>query len=164
MNKVAVYKQIVSALENRFTNAKWSAQQAYDAATSEESVAENKYDTFGLEASYLAHGQSQRVLECEKDYLSFLNHDAMMFTEDDEVKTGALVSVVELNAPVDDAKWFYLSACAGGLNVDITGGKSVFLVTASSPVGLSLIGQMAGDEVVLRQSGIEIVYEIASVL
>lgn len=164
MNKVVIYKLIVEALKKRFDTAKWAANQAYEAATSEESVAENKYDTFGLEASYLAHGQSQRVLECEKDYLSFLNHDAMIFAEDDEVKTGALVSVVELNATVGDVKLFYLSACAGGLSVDITGGKSVFLVTPSSPVGLTLIGKTEGDEVVLKQSGREIAYEIVSVL
>ena len=35
--------------------------------THEENIAENKYDTLGLEAAYLAQGQAQRVNEC---YLS----------------------------------------------------------------------------------------------
>ncbi|MGB3383746.1 MAG: transcription elongation factor GreAB [Marinomonas sp.] len=164
MNKVTVYEAIINALEKRFETAKWAANQAYDAATSEESVAENKYDTFGLEASYLAHGQSQRVLECEKDFLSFSNHKAVFFGEDDEIKTGALVGLLEVNAPQKNSKWFYLSACAGGLSVELGDGESVFLVTPSSPVGLTLVGKMEGDEVLLKQSGIEIVYEIASVL
>ena len=164
MNKVAVYALIVKALEKRFETAKWAAHQAYDAATSEESVAENKYDTFGLEASYLAHGQSQRVLECESDYLSFSNHKTVHFSVDDEIKTGALVGLQSLDSPSQTEKWFYLSACAGGLNIELEGGQGVFLITPSSPVGLALVGKTEGDDVLLRQSGKEIVYEIVSVL
>ncbi|REG85524.1 transcription elongation factor [Marinomonas pollencensis] len=164
MNKISVYELIVSALKKRFETAQWAARQAYDAATSEESVAENKYDTFGLEASYLAHGQSQRVLECENDYLHFSNHKALLFTPQDEIKLGALVGLQTQDCSVSGLKWFYLSACAGGLSIDIEGEGSVFLVTPSSPVGLTLMGKMEGDDVGLKQSGKETVYEIVSVL
>ena len=40
-----------------------SARAAHAEATDEQSKAENKYDTRGLEASYLAHGQSRQAAE-----------------------------------------------------------------------------------------------------
>jgi hypothetical protein len=43
-----------------------SARAAHQAATHEESKAEDRHDTFAIEASYLAAGQSARVMELEK--------------------------------------------------------------------------------------------------
>ena len=43
-----------------------------EAATNEESKAENKYDTRGLEASYMAQAQSLRVSELKKDHYNLL--------------------------------------------------------------------------------------------
>ena len=54
-----------------------------------ESVAETKWDTFGLENSYLAHGQSVRVAECETDLAYFRKFS---FAESDEVTDGFCLS------------------------------------------------------------------------
>lgn len=43
-----------------------SARSAHQAATHEESKAADRHDTFAVEASYLAAGQSARVMELEK--------------------------------------------------------------------------------------------------
>ena len=79
MDKTKAHDAITLALLQRFETAKWAAKQAHDAAINEESVAENKYDTFGLEASYLAHGQSQRVLECQTDWQLFEKKQAVLY-------------------------------------------------------------------------------------
>ena len=42
-----------------------AAKASHAEATAEENRAENKYDTRGLEASYLATGQANKVLELE---------------------------------------------------------------------------------------------------
>lgn len=163
MEKHAVYKAITLSLLRRFETAKWAAKQAHDAATNEESVAENKYDTFGLEASYLAHGQSQRVLECENDWRAFEKKGLVDVQEGDPISLWALVEVsLFMKDQSHIIKWFFVSPCAGGLTIE-QAGQSVFLVTPSSPVGQALLGKVEGDDVSLRQNGQQIVYEITSV-
>lgn len=158
MNKVEVHQAIRSALLSRFENAKWAAKQAHEAATNEESVAENKYDTFGLEASYLAHGQSQRVIECEKDWQLFQRKEVV----DSFGKVGlwSLVELVSIDIKPTVIKYFFLSPCAGGLSVEMND-TMIFLVTPSSPVGKVLIGKEDGEEVELPQNGLKVAYEIA---
>jgi hypothetical protein len=48
-----------------------AAQTAYETATAEENIAENKYDTLGLEASYLATGQARRTAEIRQALLTY---------------------------------------------------------------------------------------------
>ncbi|MGO3738407.1 MAG: GreA/GreB family elongation factor [Marinomonas foliarum] len=162
MDKKKVYQAITDALLQRFETAKWAAKQAHDAATNEESVAENKYDTFGLEASYLAHGQSKRVLECEKDWLFFNKKTFDIFNENDAIELWCLVALKIIDAVNEVEKYFIISPCAGGLTVEING-KSIYLVTISSPVGKALLGKMVGEEVELLQNGKQTAYEITSI-
>ncbi|WP_111637070.1 transcription elongation factor [Marinomonas shanghaiensis] len=162
MVKQDVYTAITEALLRRYETAKWAAKQAHEAATNEESVAENKYDTFGLEASYLAHGQSQRVLECEKDWLLFSKTPLVTFSKDSAVELWSMVILTELESSSDMKKYFFISPCAGGLSVEIKG-ETVYLVTASTPVGKILMGKTLGDEVDLSQNGRQIAYEITTI-
>jgi hypothetical protein len=162
MNKHDVYKAVTAALLSRYETAKWAAKQAHEAATNEESVAENKYDTFGLEASYLAHGQSQRVLECEKDWLLFDKAKPIIFTEENVIGLWCIVTLSELESSNNVKKYFLISPCAGGLNIEISE-KTVYLVTTSTPVGKMLFGKMLGDEVELPQNGKQTAYEITTI-
>ncbi|MDY7065315.1 hypothetical protein PsexTeo8_17450 [Pseudomonas extremaustralis] len=57
MNKHAVLQLILEKLAADLDIAQRAAQTAYETATHEENIAENKYDTLGLEASYLAAGR-----------------------------------------------------------------------------------------------------------
>lgn len=160
MNKVEVHQAIQSALLSRFENAKWAAKQAHEAATNEESVAENKYDTFGLEASYLAHGQSQRVIECEKDWLAFERKEAAK--SQDSASLWSLVELVSVNTDLPLTKCFFIAPCAGGLSVEVSSRK-ILVVTLSSPVGKALIGKEAGEELMLSQNGVKVMYEIVQI-
>lgn len=159
MNKKDVHEAITAALLRRFETAKWAAKQAHDAATDEESVAENKYDTFGLEASYLAHGQSKRVLECENEWHCFNKKSPVLFSEDSSVGLWGLVSLVRVNSKSTAEKHFFISPCAGGLSVEMPD-QAVYLVTPSSPVGKTLLGKHVGDEVELLRNGQAMRYEI----
>ncbi len=163
MNKKDVYEAITAALLRRFETAKWAAKQAHDAATDEESVAENKYDTFGLEASYLAHGQSKRVLECESEWLCFSKKTPVFFSEDSAVELWGLVSLARENSECSAEKHFFISPCAGGLPVEMAD-QTVYLVTPSSPVGKTLLGKHIGDEVELLQNGQVVRYEIINLV
>jgi hypothetical protein len=162
MDKHEVHKVVTAALLSRYETAKWAAKQAHEAAINEESVAENKYDTFGLEASYLAHGQSQRVLECEKDWLVFDKRQPISFDEEGTIDLWCLVTLTELETPFAANKYFLISPCAGGLTVEING-KPLYLVTSSSPVGKALLGKSVGDELELLQNGKQTAYDITTI-
>src|SRR5688572_10642274 len=66
MNKIQLITQICEMLEQDRLRLKEAARATYEAATHEESKPENEYDTRGLEASYLAGAQAQRVQETEE--------------------------------------------------------------------------------------------------
>lgn len=51
MNKQSVCQLILQQLRDDLEVAVRAAQTAYETATHEENIAENKYDTLGLEAS-----------------------------------------------------------------------------------------------------------------
>ena len=66
MNKQVLLHLIVAQLKESRDALVRAANAAHEEATHEESTAENKYDTRGLEASYLAEAQSRRVAEVDK--------------------------------------------------------------------------------------------------
>lgn len=65
MNKQALIQKVVEKLTADLALYFKAATIARAEATHEQSKAENKYDTRGLEASYLARGQSKQAAEIE---------------------------------------------------------------------------------------------------
>ena len=63
--KAALLKQLAAKLEAELATIRAAAQATHAAATHPDAKAENKYDTRGLEASYLAGAQQERVAELE---------------------------------------------------------------------------------------------------
>ena len=71
MNKRALIKKIVAKLADELETYFRAAQFSRAEATHESSKAENKYDTRGLEASYLARGQSKQAAEIKSAIAAF---------------------------------------------------------------------------------------------
>jgi transcription elongation GreA/GreB family factor len=143
MYKTRLHQIIITALETVLDTSRKAAIQAYEAATNGETVAENKYDTFGLEASYLAAGQSKRVAECEENVKIF------KLLEVQDSKPGSLIGIgalVELEDAQGNIKTLFLSPVSGGLKVNFNQ-VELTLVTPSAPLGRALIDQGVGDEV-----------------
>ena len=65
MNKSALRDAIVAQLRAELALQTSAALLARDEAISEESRAENKYDTHSQEAAYLAEGQARHAAEIE---------------------------------------------------------------------------------------------------
>ena len=65
MNKRALIEKIVARLTDELGVYFRAAQNSRAEATHEQNKAEDKYDTRGLEASYLARGQSRQAAELE---------------------------------------------------------------------------------------------------
>ena len=149
MNKHAVHQLILEKLVVDLDIAQRAAQTAYETATHEENIAENKYDTLGLEASYLAAGQAKRVEEIKQALT--LCHSMAMRAYDDErgIEVGALVGLEDENGR---QQWLFLAPDAAGLKVEVVG-QPVTVITARSPLGKSLLGKFEGDEVEILVAG-----------
>jgi hypothetical protein len=148
--------QLVAELIAQLTEALAAATRAHAAAiegaTHTEARAENPKDTRGLEQSYLARGQAQRVAELEAGLGAVSALAVRSFGPGDPIVLGALVTVEDVTelAPATGAPQRLLFAPHGGGNV-LAGGVQV--VTASSPLGRALTGKRVDDEVELRLPG-----------
>ncbi len=156
MNKSHLIEHILLELEDVFQGAVAAAQRAYDTATDEENEAENKYDTLGLEASYLAHGQSKRVAQCEADLIAFKKLKIVDFTSGTSVATGALVKI-EDDKGIE--QFVFLSPVAGGLKINFEN-IEITLVTPSSPLGKVLSGCVEGDDIVVQLGDDKVFYQV----
>ena len=146
MNKAAVIQKIIEALRSELETYIRAAKFSHAEATAEENRAENKYDTRGLEASYLAAGQANKVVELESAIEAFENLK-------DQTTTGAIEigSLVELEQ--DDFVEFYLiGPTAGGTEVELSG-KKVLVITPESPLGGQLMDHETGDQWTLEVGG-----------
>lgn len=140
MNKPDLIKKIVAQLAGGLELYYHAARAARDEATHEQNKAENKYDTRGLEASYLARGQSRQAAETEKDIQQFESLAVRPFEPKEPIALGALV---ELESK-DGRSFYFIGPRAGGTEV-VHDEKEVLVITAQSPLGQQLLGKKQGD-------------------
>ncbi len=158
MDKAQIHRLFLKELEKVYNNAVSAAQQAHASATHSESVAENKYDTFGLESAYLAHGQSQRVMQYQTELLTLKNMKLSEFNADTPIALSAIVLLQDQNS---SEKIVFLGP-AGGHSI-IEGGKSIALISVSSPLGRKLLGCYEGDSVTVLIGDAKKHFEILTV-
>jgi transcription elongation GreA/GreB family factor len=149
MNKHAVHQLVLDKLAVDLDVAQRAAQTAYETATHEENIAENKYDTLGLEASYLAAGQARRVEEIKQALTLCQNMQLRAYDDQRGIEVGALLGLVDEN---DRQQWLFLAPDGAGLKVDVVG-QPVTVITPRSPLGKSLLGKFEGDEVEILVGG-----------
>jgi transcription elongation GreA/GreB family factor len=140
IDKTALHAAILDQLQAELALQTRAAHLARDEATSEESRAENKYDTRGQEAAYLAEGQARLAAEIEATLSIYSNLPLPAFSSSDRIALGA---VVQLNDGVRES-WYFLGPRAGGRELKL--GEKVFLIlTPGSPLGAQLLGKKIGD-------------------
>lgn len=147
MDKIQLQALIIDKLYADLSIAKGALKASHEAATHAESKAENKYDTRGLEAAYLADGQRRRVAEIEAALASYRNLP-MRELADEAIRLGALVSL-ELGG---SCRWVFLGPDAAGLRVTMDD-TEVLVISPHSPLGRALLGCREGDEGELRVEG-----------
>lgn len=142
-----------------------AALTAKEAATSEESKAENKYDTRGLEASYLAGAQALRSADLKKtlDQLQLLK--MRDYSNGTPIHMTALVYTLvrETVSDTTTEKIFFLLPYSGGTKIAVEG-VEYFSITAESNVGRALIGKVAGDSFEIKMNNKTYEYEVTQVL
>ncbi len=148
MNKRALIQkitaQLVSELEVYFRAAQFSRAEA----THESNKAENKYDTRGLEASYLARGQSKQLAELEAAIAEYEKLGVKKFAADDAIAVGALVELEHGG----ETSFYFIGPRAGGTEV-VHDKKEILVITPQSPLGEQLMGKKQGEQPQLNFGG-----------
>lgn len=148
IDKHRVIAAIIEQLQLQLNTAESAVKMAADTATHSETVAQNKYDTFGLEASYLAHGQQQRVLETQLAIQCF--QQLLKSSDDSRHETVAIASLLILQEEqaAEKQHCFFIAAAAGGLRLTVDQ-QSITVVSTDAPLSASLMSKELDDEVML---------------
>lgn len=137
LDKDVVIKNFLEKFEAELSALVQSAKAAHAAATHEESKAEDRHDTFAIEASYLAAGQATRVAELEKtiqEFDSFLSHR----------------SSTKLISYVCDGNTSHalFATLGGGSKIQLNDQITIQVLSVKSPLGEELMLAKEGEEIV----------------
>ncbi|QBG47512.1 transcription elongation factor GreAB [Verrucomicrobia bacterium S94] len=140
MDKSNVLKAVIDALEEELRVQLKGQKMAAEGATHVEAKAESKWDTCGLEQSYLARGLAKQFEALAAGVLELRSFQPPDFSGK-PIGTGALIEA-EMDGFRD---WFFLLDCGGGTEVTVDDGVAVTVITPESPVGAALAGKTEGD-------------------
>ena len=146
MDKRSVISKIIESLQSELETYIRAAKSSHAEATAEENRAENKYDTRGLEASYLAAGQANKVSELETAITAF--KDQLNQPAHEAIEVGSLI---ELNQE-GFINFYFIGPTAGGTEVEIEG-TEILVITSESPLGSQLISLKPGQKRTLVLAG-----------
>lgn len=158
MNKRALVKKILSLLQDELASYARAAKAAHAEATHEQNKAENKYDTRGLEAAYLAGAQSRQAAECQAAMEAFEKLTLRTFQPADPIELTALVEVEARG----ERSLFFIGPSKGGLEVPQRG-QEILVLTPQAPLGQQLLGRKTGDRFKWGDGAGAVEYKIVSV-
>ena len=117
-----------------------AARISHEASTGDEAKAESKYDTRGLEASYLADAQAEqcRLLTHSLQIFESLKLDYL--PSGSAIEPGALVEV-QLDGTIC---YYLLTPCAGGITIEYEGFELTTL-SPEAPLYENLLDHNIGD-------------------
>ena len=149
MKKKTILEAVLAELENDLHRLQAANEDASAGATSSEARAETKWDTCGLESSYLARGHAQQFKALAAS-VHELRATPLLSFEGKPIAEGALVEVKQGG----EAMLFFLLPCGGGVEV-IFEGREITVITPESPVGAALLGKEEGDTYSFRADSTE---------
>lgn len=154
MSKSDILKAIIGELEAEIRRIQGANKEASMSATDSEFRAESKWDTGGLEASYLARGYAQQFAQLAKQ-VNILKAFQLPSFEGKAAGLGALV-----NCDLDGFECHLFLLPAGGgveLQLDDT---EVTVVTLDSPLGRGLINKRESETFRLPSGAVGKVLEV----
>ncbi|MBX7149876.1 GreA/GreB family elongation factor [bacterium] len=153
-NKKKVIAAIIQHIQSAMAVINAAIGDAHTAATHEETQAKSKYDTFALESSYLANGQTKRLAELDEALKYFKN-----ILPPSSSQTITHNHLIKLSKEDDSLLYVFLAPCGGGIRVKVDG-CAVSVVTPDSPIGESLLGTRIGDVFEIKTKGQTAEYEV----
>ncbi|WP_111976856.1 GreA/GreB family elongation factor [Algibacillus agarilyticus] len=159
MTSTELIPLLIHELEKLLSIATAAANDARDLATHEQSKPETQYDTVGLEASYLAHGQSQRVAELKLAIKQWQGLALRAPSNKSKVDLGCLVVVVD---EYENESYYLIGPSAGGIKLS-NNTKSINVITRNAPLGAALFNCYVDDEISIKINTNEIFYTVVSI-
>ncbi len=132
MNKTLIMQALLEALVENLHRQQAANEQASAGATDSESRAETKWDTCGLESSYLARGHALHFQELVAQIDELRGMTAPDFSGH-PIGAGALVE-----------------ANLGGEAMFFFQGREVTIITPESPIGAAMLDKNQGDSFSFR--------------
>lgn len=160
MKKPALLQAIIARLDADLALSLHAARTAAAGATDEQNKAENKYDTRGLELSYLAAGQGRKIAEAETTLEQFRTLTLRVFGPRDPIDLTALITLENPAQPEIVQPLYFLAPRGGGTEVRHAG-REILVITPQSPLGQQLLGRRKGDRITFGREAAE--QRIASV-
>jgi transcription elongation GreA/GreB family factor len=158
MNKRKLIDAVIARLGEELQVYLNAANASRAEATHESSKAENKYDTRGLEASYLARGQSHQIVELETAITEFQKLAPRNFADQEAIDVGAFVELQQGR----ERSLYLVGPRAGGTEVHFDSDE-IIVITPQSPLGSQLVGSKQGDVLKLSLPGSKDKYRVVSV-
>jgi transcription elongation GreA/GreB family factor len=153
--KKKLVELLQETLERDLTLLMNAAHVAHEAATHEESKAEDKYDTRGLEASYLAGAQARRAGEVQ-EMMHFYQALKLQKIE----KGGVILAPALIRFENESKESVVLLVPKANLTTLELAGKSYPLMTSLSPLGQEFIGRSVGEDFEILLGGRKRAYVI----
>lgn len=160
MDKVTLQQQVVDRLAEELLQAEQAVRVAHETATHEENIAENKYDTLGLEAAYLATGLVRRAEAIREALAHWRQFRPQPYDASKGVQLGALVCLLDAD---DQQQYVFLGPDGGSMKLG-SGSLPVQVISTQAPLGRALLGQCEGDEVSIQIAAVRQRFEVLRVL
>lgn len=139
MEKQDVMAALKAELESELQRQQAANEQASAGATDSESRAESKWDTGGLEASYLARGYARQYAALVEQAEALRGFEPADFSG----KAAAVGALIRCDFE-GFTSYIFLLHCCGGTDLMVDG-EEVTVVTLESPLGATLAGKRDGD-------------------
>ena len=159
MDKLLLQQQVLKRLAEDLLQAEQAARAAHETATHEENIAENKYDTLGLEAAYLATGQVRRAEAIREALANWRQLRPRPYDVRKGIQLGALVYMVDSD---DKQQHLFLGPDGGSMKL-VSGTQLVQVISSEAPLGRAMLGKCEGDEVSIQIALIRQQFEVLRV-
>ena len=148
IDKTRLLQALLEVLEDDLDLQTRAANLARDEATNEESRAENKYDTRGQEAAYLAEGQAKIASELVEALSLYRSLSLGDNRPPNAITVGAVINIRRAGSSILG----FLGPRAGGTEF-VYEGATYTVITPVSPLGRALLGRRQGETVHLPARG-----------
>ena len=154
MDKLLLQQQVLERLAEDLLQVEQAARAAHESATHEENIAENKYDTLGLEAAYLATGQARRAEAIRQAMAHWQQFRPRPYNTNEGIQLGALVCLLDAG---DKQQLLFLGPDGGSMKL-VCGAELVQVISSKAPLGKAMLGKCEGDEVSIQVQQFEVLW------
>ena len=154
MDKLLLQQQVLERLAEDLLQVEQAARAAHESATHEENIAENKYDTLGLEAAYLATGQARRAEAIRQAMAHWQQFRPRPYSASEGIQLGALVCLLDAG---DKQQLLFLGPDGGSMKL-VCGAELVQVISSKAPLGKAMLGKCEGDEVSIQVQQFEVLW------